>query len=732
MPTTRSSQPSSLPSSLPPAPAPKAEPEPVPGRGDLAGGRAAEPALPAGERWAAIALLLAAAALRLLGIWEYRFNSDEPQHAHVIWGWTRGLLQYRDFFDNHAPLFHMLWAPVLAALGESVRTLFWLRLTMLPLFAGALALTHAIGRRLLSRRAALWGTVLTALLPPFFVKTLELRADVPWTLLWLAAFQVATGGALGAGRLFAAGLLAGAAAAVSLKSCLLLACLLGSAVAAAAWGAAGGRGRSTGDEGAGGRHAEGGGNDGGDAAAPGAGAGSKRRDAGAGRGGGLGEAPASGGAGGKALAALTAAGAALAGTLAVPAAVVLYFQRRGALDALLAGAVRHNLQVSQHGPGALKRAVILAAGVPLLALIARWALRAGPPALARQRLLLALTAGSYLIAMQVLWPLITSQTYLPVEPLVCLFVAAAALGTAPGRRHAAGTERMPGKAPATTAAPRERTPARAAAGPAFVALALAVELSIDLLHGPLRGDQTRPTTAIVEAALRLTAPGEAVFDDKGDMVFRRRAFAPVLEDITREAMAQGRIADTIPESILASRACVATLDSRRLPPRGKQFLAANFLPVGPVRVCGKWLGEAAGAGAAPTAATATQAAPAAVAARAAPATVTTTAAATQPAQAIAAAPVEAVPTATAQAAAPAAARPRAIRFLVEVPARYAIVGNSGMAHGRLDGVDLAGPRQLAAGPHVYETRSPAPLALIWARAVERGFSPFPPAAGARR
>jgi hypothetical protein len=687
VPTTRSSQPSSLPSSLPPAPAPKAEPEPVPGRGDLAGGRAAEPALPPGERWAAAALLLAAAALRLLGIWEYRFNSDEPQHAHVIWGWTRGLLQYRDFFDNHAPLFHMLWAPVLAALGESVRTLFWLRLTMLPLYAGALALTHAIGRRLLSRRAALWGTVLTALLPPFFVKTLELRADVPWTLLWLAAFQVATGGALGAGRLFAAGLLAGAAAAVSLKSSLLLACLLGSAVAAAAWGAAGGRGRSTGDEGA----------------------------------------------GGKALAALTAAGAALAGTLAVPAAVVLYFQRRGALDALLAGAVRHNLQVSQHGPGALKRAVILAAGVPLLALIARWALRAGPPALGRQRLLLALTAGSYLIAMQVLWPLITSQTYLPVEPLVCLFVAAAALGTAPGRRHAAGTERMPGTAPATTAAPRGRTPARAAAGPAFVALALALELSIDLLHGPLRGDQTRPTTAIVEAALRLTAPGEAVFDDKGDMVFRRRAFAPVLEDITREAMAQGRIADTIPESILASRACVATLDSRRLPPRGKQFLAANFLPVGPVRVCGKWLGEAAGAGAAPTAATATQAAPAAVAAaRAAPATVTTTAAATQPAQATAAAPVEAVPTATAQAAAPAAARPRAIRFLVEVPARYAIVGNSGMARGRLDGSEMTGPRELTAGLHVYETRSPPPLALIWARAVERGFSPLPPAAGARR
>jgi hypothetical protein len=706
--STTSPSPPASPTPEPGAP-PETEPAPPPGPpaasvpADPPGGPAAAPALPASERGAAAALLLAAVALRLLGIWEVRFNSDEPQHTHVVWGWTRGLVQYRDLFDNHAPLFHMLWAPVLAALGESVRTLFWLRLTMLPLYLGALALTYAIGRRLLTRRAALWGTVLTALLPPFFVKTLEFRADVPWTLLWLAAFQVATGGALGAGRLFATGLLVGAAAAVSLKSSLLLACLLGSAVAAAAWGAAGGQRGSARTKGASGQSSDSAGQDDGEASAHSAAGtrsdardasthstGSDRWDAGARRGD-AGAAFASGGAGRKVLAVLAAAGAALAGLLAVPAALLLYFQRRGALDALLAGAVRHNLQVSQHGPGGLKRAAILAAGVPLLMVIARWSLRAGPPALARQRLLLALTAGSYLIAMQVLWPLITSQTYLPVEPLVCLFMAAAALGAASGRRAAAGTgEAAPGAAPvqepaaamAGAAARRSRTarPARAAAGPAFVALALAVELCIDLLHGPLRGDQTRPATAIVAAALRLTGPGETVFDDKGDMVFRRRAFAPVLEDITREAMARGRIADTIPESILASRACVATLDSRRLPPRGRQFLAGNFLPVGPVRVCGKWLPEAAVPGA------------------------LTGGSAALPG-------------------------PREIRFAVAVPARYIILGAAGPAHGRLDGVELAGSRQLAAGVHVFETLSPPPLALIWARAVERGFFPFPPAGG---
>jgi Dolichyl-phosphate-mannose-protein mannosyltransferase len=577
---------------------------------DLIGGTPRERDLIAAprERGFALALLGVAVALRLLGVWEYRFNSDEPQHAHVVWGWTRGLIQYRDFFDNHTPLFHMLWAPLLAAFGESVRTLFRLRLTMLPLYLAALAVTWLIGRRLLSPRAALWGTVLTALLPPFFVKTLEFRTDVPWTLLWLVAFQVATGGAPGPARLFVAGLAVGAAAAVSLKSSLLLACLLGSALAAAAWRLAGGNDTSL-----------------------------RPTPRAAGR-------------------ALAAAGAGLAGLAAVPAGVALYFQRHGALDGLLAGAVRHNLQVSQHGPAPLKRALILAVGAPLLIVVARWSLSAGPPALARQRLLLALTAGSYLIALEVLWPLITSQTYLPVEPLLCLFVAAAAVGGSRARQ------------------PGEASRPRIAWGSAFLALALAVELVIDLLHGPLRGDQTAPTTAIVAAALRLTAPDEAVFDDKGDAVFRRRAFVPVLEDITREAMAEGRIADTIPEAILAHHVCVATLASRRLPPRGKRFLDANFLPVGPVRVCGRWLPGAAGQPPYPT-----------------------------------------------------------VAFQVEIPGRYTILGSGGPARGGLDGIELTAPRDLAAGVHVFAPRSPPPWALLWARAAERGFSPFPPTpAGPRR
>ena len=58
------------------------------------------------ELGCAMALLVGAVLLRLASIFHYRFDNDEPQHLHVVWAWTQGLVQYRDVFDNHMPLFH--------------------------------------------------------------------------------------------------------------------------------------------------------------------------------------------------------------------------------------------------------------------------------------------------------------------------------------------------------------------------------------------------------------------------------------------------------------------------------------------------------------------------------------------------------------------------------------------------------------------------------------------------
>ena len=92
-----------------------------------------------------VATCVAVAALRVVYTLHYRFDTDEPQHLHVIWSWVRGRVQYRDVFDNHAPLFHLLLTPLAAALGERADLLVWMRLAMLPL-AVLHARRHRVGR----------------------------------------------------------------------------------------------------------------------------------------------------------------------------------------------------------------------------------------------------------------------------------------------------------------------------------------------------------------------------------------------------------------------------------------------------------------------------------------------------------------------------------------------------------------------------------------------------------
>src|SRR5258708_4850498 len=83
--------------------------------------------LPRSERFALIVIAAVTLAMRIVAFFHYRFDSDEPQHLHVAWGWTAGLLPYRDVFDNHAPLFHMAAAPLLRLLGERAAILLWMR-----------------------------------------------------------------------------------------------------------------------------------------------------------------------------------------------------------------------------------------------------------------------------------------------------------------------------------------------------------------------------------------------------------------------------------------------------------------------------------------------------------------------------------------------------------------------------------------------------------------------------
>jgi len=161
------------------------------------------------------------------------FNSDEPQHAHIVWGWVTGKVQYKEIFDNHTPLFHALYAPFFACFEERGDIVRLLRLGMLPLYLASLWFTYRLGAHFFSRRAGFWAATLLAAWPPYFFKMNEFRTDVLWTVIWLFALWVLMGSPLTRKRCFWAGVLFGVGFAVSMKTIMLLG-LLGVAALATA------------------------------------------------------------------------------------------------------------------------------------------------------------------------------------------------------------------------------------------------------------------------------------------------------------------------------------------------------------------------------------------------------------------------------------------------------------------------------------------------------------------
>ncbi len=320
-----------------------------------------------GERLILILLAVFASVLRAIAYFHYRFDSDEPQHLHVTWGWTAGLLQYRDVFDNHAPLFHMLTAPVLRLVRERPDALLYMRAPMLLFFAVVVWATYVLGSRLYSKRIGVWAALLLALFPVFCLKSLEYRTDNLWNALWFLSLLVLTGGNITAPRVFVAGVLLGCAMATSMKTSLLILTLIVSALVTYRF-----RGRSM-------------------------------------------------------IHALRLSLIGLAGTLIVPAIVVSYFYFKGALSNLLYCVIRFNeLVVSAKAPGDLW--VKRIAYVPTL-LVILWIAWIKRPATEdwqpRWRFFLAFATAFFGATLVGFWILISPRDMLPMFPILAIFLAAA-------------------------------------------------------------------------------------------------------------------------------------------------------------------------------------------------------------------------------------------------------------------------------------------------------------------
>jgi hypothetical protein len=348
------------------------------GRREAATRRAAAPGAPAGREVALAAAFLAlAGVLRVACAFRYRVDSDEPQHIHVTWGWAHGLVPYRDFFDNHAPLFHMLCAPLLRLVGEGPGTLVALRLAMIPLFLLSLLAVGLLGARLFSLRVGLWAAVFAALLPPFFFGSLEFRTDDLWAALWLFTLLTAVAGWSSRRGRFATGVLLGATASVSLKTLLMVAALLAAGALELA------RGWREGER----LHL-------------------RER--------------------------LRRIAPVIVGAPLLPLAIVVYFVARQAGPALLQDVIRHNML---SGIGTWRtvpwRPIAFVAGLPVAWRLASALARGAPdPDTAAWRRLLGGVAFFYATLLLAFWPLLTAQDWLPFAPLATLLATPAFLAAA--------------------------------------------------------------------------------------------------------------------------------------------------------------------------------------------------------------------------------------------------------------------------------------------------------------
>ena len=326
--------------------------------------------IPRAERVAAGLLIAAALVLRWLAVLRHVVNSDEPQHLHVAWAWTQGLLPYRDVFDNHSPLFSLLMSVPLRALGERPEVVVLMRLWMLPFSLGSLALVAFIARRLFGARTALWSVAILGLDPVFLAGSVEYRTDVAWGCAWLGVLAVLVAGQLSRRRAFAAGVLAGIAMTISMKTSLLVTTT--AAAAGMTWLASRRGERSS---------------------------------------------PAS-------IAPLL--GAAAAGFVLAPLAAIALFWRLGALEPMIRCLVGYNVVpgLGLWGSAPL-RPLGLVAGAPILVALAVWTLRRAPdPAVGRRRAVVLASTGFAHLAIETVWPLVVHGDLMPLLPVEAIFAAA--------------------------------------------------------------------------------------------------------------------------------------------------------------------------------------------------------------------------------------------------------------------------------------------------------------------
>jgi hypothetical protein len=528
-------------------------------------------------------------ALRVYCAAAYRVDSDEPQHLHIVWGVTHGLVQYRDVFDNHSPLFHLLYAPLFLALGERADIVETMRMGMVPLYFGVIACVYLICTRLFSRRCGVLAALFTAFYPRFFCTSIEFRPDNLWALTWLLLLTVLVCVRRPAIRWLLSGLLLGIGFSISMKT-TVMALDLGAA-GVLTWMLC------------------------------------KR--------------------GPISFSQLTKSAALFViGLTMVPCVLLLRFAANGALANLYYCLIQHNLiAASERAHYFDFRGFAVLAALAGILWWSRRIIRFGEDRpLAMRRVFILLVGGIYPVILFIFWPLVTREDFLALMPVVGMVATPALLVALEKLR-----QYRPRFAPFEVAIP------------ACLILAL---LAIDIHIVQPWHDRADFEEGILANTLKLTDPGDYIMDTKGEMIYRNRPYYYALEEMTRWMFKSERIADDIPEQMIAHGVCVAARNGERYPGRTAKFLKENFVPVSfRVLVAGKILTPAP------------------------------------------------------------AGNPTS--FQIDIPAKYALRGVMESGTFLLDGKAYEGPVALAPGQHSLQTvTGTGPVAIVWAQAIERGYNPF--------
>src|SRR6266853_1651192 len=464
------------------------------------------------EFTSAASLLIALILLRAVTIMHYRFGTDEPQHLHVVWGWARGFVQYRDLADNHMPLFQILCAPIYNLIGDRGTILYWMRIVLQPLYIVAFWCTYRIGSLLFSRRVGVRAANKVGLSTDYIFCSVEFRTDNLWAPLWLLCLAVLLNGALTMRRALIAGFLIGLCFGVSMKTVLLVMSILTGGFVTLIF------------------------------------VGRERLGIGWGQ-------------------ILSALAAFLAGALIVPATIVAAFALYGIWPQFRYWVFDHNVVpgLSNHPAWWV---IIFAVGFPLVALGARRIVAATPEAVvAARRSFVFVTAGFFFTALVSFWPFLSRQDYLPFYPLAFVICTGPVLTI---------SDRWA----------RYRNIAKIWRVVPVPAMFGVCELLVALLVHPFWEDKAKLESDLLRDTLKLTEPGDFVFDRKGETVFRQRCFYPVVETFTEERFRRGLMADNAIQRCIDTRSCLATLPDK-MPAATFRWIEQNYLPIGnKLRVAG--------------------------------------------------------------------------------------------------------------------------------------------------